>query len=233
MDSNKLIFITGSPHSGTTILRKIIGNHTDVSAIERETSLNDINESLVKQDKNKFVVAKSPYCNKRFCNTIKQYQYTKALCITRNPLEVFASLARRFPQDNPQEKQQRIETWIHHCDNCLSIQSEHNVMLVRYEDLFSNNYSKIKTIFDWIGLYYYSDIVLNNSNIPAKANWEKEIPKKEPVRTRQQAFRTYQINQPFVKRPEVYKDFLSEAEIKNVLDNERISRLMRELGYKK
>lgn len=233
MDSERLIFVTGSPHSGTTILRKIIGNHKEVSALEREISLNHITKDSIKGINTKFIVAKSPHCDDNFCDIIRSYTKTKAVCVVRHPLEVFASLKMRFAHENKTQIEQRMVTWIKHNINCISLRNEsrNNVMVIKYENLFHDNHIEVKNLFEWLGLDYYPEIISQNQNIPSKVNWNGNIPKTMPERTKQEAFRTYQINQPFLLAESKYKKVFSQDQIDSIVSNEYISDIMQEFGY--
>ena len=56
--------------------------------------------------------------------------------------------------------------------------------MIRYEDLFDENYLNIKKIFNEIGFKYTANII--------------NIPDNKPANTEQMKYRTYQINQPFI-----------------------------------
>ena len=82
------IIIFGFPHSGTSILKSLIGHIDDVDEIYQESNI--INQFTNK----KFILCKHPFTESSFFN--KDYKDYIKIFIIRNPLFVFSSLNKRY-----------------------------------------------------------------------------------------------------------------------------------------
>lgn len=219
------ILVTGFNHSGTSILRKIIGNHKDIADIWLEVSKNHI---LYNKYPEKFVVMKAPNLNRFILAACRNLKNIKVIAIVRDPRDCFVSLEQRYGGRYPFATLK--SEWIECVKNSLEVSAWPHGYLVRYEDLFKNNYEEIKKIFEFIGLNYYEEIVTKNTERQAPI-WGNAVPEKEPPRTEQPLFRSYQIHQPFKQHSGSYMKSLSSEKLKLFNDRE-IKKYMLRLGYK-
>ena len=102
------------------------------------------------------------------------------------------------------------------------IETRENLYTIFYEDLFNNNFEKLRDILDRVGLKYTDDI-FNNSNYD---NFivDKNIPEVIPPPTDHDNFRSWQINQPFENMNNPDKINLTEKQKKFIVSNPLINK---------
>ena len=213
------ILICGFPHCGTTILKSIIGHIDDVEEIVDET---DKIDKTIHVEEGKYILCKYPFTLKKFFE--KEYDDYIKIFIIRNPLFVFSSLNKRFSNKIPfghsiDRYIQTVKLFITYINNLPA-----NTYLIRYEDLFENNYQEIRNILDSIGIKY-NDEIFDNSKY--KNQHLKSIPHVDnvPLPTDNERYRTWQINQPFVLNNDNSKIYLSKIQIKKIINNDNILKL--------
>jgi hypothetical protein len=210
------ILICGFPHCGTTILKSIIGHINDVEEIIDETD--QIPDSYTIEE-DKYILCKYPFTLKKFFE--KEYNDYIKIFIIRNPLFVFTSLNKRFSNNIPSGH--CIERYIQTVKLFLTCRNNlpANTYLIRYEDLFENNYQQIRNILDNIGIKYNDEIF---DNTKYKNQHLKDIPQVDniPSPTDNIRYRTWQINQPFVLNNDNSKIYLSKIQIKKIINDDNI-----------
>ena len=217
--SSKPILICGFPHCGTSILKSIIGHIEDVDEIIRETDY--ISVDKLNNSKHKYVLGKTPYFKDKILT--KKYDDYIKIVIIRNPCYVYSSLNKRYNYKIPvglglENHYLKFLEKI----NYLKNKKRENLYTIFYEDLFNNNFEKLRDILDRIGLKYTEDI-FNNSKYN---NFivDKNIPKVLPLRTDHDNFRTYQINQPFENMNNPDKIDLTEKQKNIIISNPLINK---------
>lgn len=218
------IIIFGFPHSGTSILKSIMGHIPDIREIVQETLW--IPEVVTQK---KYVLCKYPYTEPIFF-TGKYKDYIK-IFIVRNPLYVYSSLNKRYVNKKDVAADCRLpvynNTLIHYCNSLKS--PIPNLYLIRYEDIFEDNFRSLRSIFDAIGLKY-TDQIFNNEQYKNRIIPGVKLAKERPANHQHESFRTWQINQPFVNnndpasvtlKPEQVKFLLSQPAITSVYPNLR------------
>ena len=192
----KKIIIFGFPHTGTTILRSIIGHIENVYEIVDEVSKIDDNIDYINYN---FVLCKWPYLINENTLLTEYSDYIK-IFIIRNPLYVFSSLNKRFENTIPDINHtinKYIDT-IKQFNYFKNTKSIDNLFLIKYEDIFENNYKNIKYIFDEIGFNYNDDIFDNSKYINKVQHGNNlTIPPKTPPNVNHTKYRLFQINQNF------------------------------------
>ena len=94
--------------------------------------------------------------------------------------------------------------------------------LIRYEDIFNNNYDELKSILNNIG-FEYTDSIFNNELYVNKIHsYITEIPKDVVDNTDHDRYRTYQINQPFRRNNDIEKIDLIYSQIHKIINSEEI-----------
>lgn len=216
----KKILIYGFPHTGTTILRSILAHVKDIHEIVDECLY--INTNF--KTNNKYVLAKwVKYISEN--DFIKYYSDYQIIFILRNPLYVFSSINKRLSYDL--NDNHSIKKYIKFANQFNNFQKYKNFHLIRYEDMFSNNFENLKNIFNKIGLNYNNDI-FNNENYENKVqhNFNKfKIPDVKPNDTDHTRLRLYQINQPIKYDDNIKKLDLLDLQINEILKNEDINKI--------
>ena len=98
-----------------------------------------------------------------------------------------------------------------------------NTYLIRYEDIFDNNYQELKNILNSIGLNYTNNIFDNSKyeNI-VDINY-KNIPiEKEPDNKEHGKYRTWQVNQPFINNNTPSKINITYEQAQKLLENQYV-----------
>ena len=188
----KKIVIFGFPNCGTTILRALYGRMPNVYADVDEMKL--IDES-VETDAD-FRVCKWHWLEEEFFG--EEYDDYHKVFIIRHPFWVFSGLNRRMRvsrREKPyvhsiQNYKKTLSKWID-----MSISGRSDITTIRYEDLFPNDFQKLRLLFEYT-VGFFDEAVLRHENRNDVA-WADitEVPKRAPREQRVAKFRTYQINQ--------------------------------------
>jgi hypothetical protein len=233
MKETKKIIIFGFPHCGTTILRSIIGHIEEVYEIVDEIpSIDDefiskIDPSLL--ENKKYILGKFPYTSTEFFSHEKYKDYIK-IFILRNPAFVFSSLNERY---NNNLEDHYITDYLNSLayyvenNNNDNINITNNLYLIKYEDLFYNNYVNLKRIFNTIG-FNYTDKIFNNNKYVNKCQHLSDkinIPKVKPTNKEHGLYRLYQINKPFINNNDISKINLTEKQKEAFKNNEFIKKI--------
>lgn len=211
----KKLLITGFPHCGTSILKTKLGECSNVyeqineSTQPQKNDLDEFNQS----DKEIFIW-KDPIVRNR-----GNWNHS-TIMIIRNPYYVFTSQIERG-LDPFTSKLHTYKDYLSTANIFLNSTNE-NVHCIKYEDLFEDNNSKIKSIMDKIGLKYEDDIFekrTKNYSINTKLKGEP-IPITKPNQTAKDGrYRYWQINQNFknfnkkIDIPKKLEKILKESEI--------------------
>lgn len=215
---NKII-IFGFPHCGTTILRSIIGHIDDV--------YEELDESKIItgiQTSKKFTLCKWPHLINLNDNIYNEYI---KIFIIRNPLYVFSSLNKRFHEFYMKgEEIEKIEKYIETIKKFYYYKNNPtpNLYVIKYEDLFNNNYQNIKEIFNHIG-FEYTDKIFDNSQYKNISHKDIDsILQKEPRKNVKEhvKYRNWQINQPFVYNDTIDKINLTNKQKEQILNSKEI-----------
>lgn len=209
----KKIIIFGFPHSGTTILRNIIGHIENVYEIVDEVAMIDDNNS--DYTNYSFVLCKWPYLINENELLINYSDYIK-IFIIRNPLYVFSSLNKRFKNALPNDDEHNVDKYIVTIKQFNKLENAKNIddlFLIKYEDIFEDNYKNIKNIFDKIG-FIYNDTIFDNSKYTNKVQFGNNItiPGDLPSPSCHTKYRLFQINKLFVNNNDKNKICLTETQ---------------------
>ena len=223
------IFIMGFPHSGTTILRCVIGHIDEVEEIIDEVDnvdINDINSAK------KYILYKYAEPNPKFFE--ESYKNIIKIFIIRNPVYVFSSLNERYKNEIPPSNSleiynEIIKRFIYYENN----KTDKNIYTIKYEDLFNNNYEKIKNILDNIGIQYTNKI-FNNTEYKNYSHtkldqiidfYNKNLsicPPEVHCEVNHKIKRNDQVNQPFVSNNNINKINLTKPQKEYILNNKNI-----------
>jgi len=218
----KKIIIFGFPHSGTSILKSIIGHIDNVYEIIDETKY--INTSKFKTNK-EFILCKYPYTIPEFFGD-KYKDYIK-IFIVRNPLFIYSSLNKRFSYNFSTRSNLHIDSYINTIKTYIYFLNNpmKNLYLIKYEDLFKDNFKELKIILNNLKLNYSDDIFDNSKYSNKIVTSIKNVPEKKPLNIHHEEYRTWQINQEFVNNNNLEKISLLEDQ-KNILMNDEFINIL-------
>lgn len=216
----KKIIIFGYQNSGTTILKCILGHIPEVHEIIKETET--IDEDIEVEPNKKFVLCKFPATkDKYFSDEYKDYI---KIFIIRNPLWVYSSFNKRNP--NNRRDTFPVENYVKIAEKFSYYKENNNVKdlyLIRYEDLFEDDFKNLKNILDQIGFNYTNDI-FDNSNYKnqlfPKVDVSKCSDNVHPSNVR--LYKTWQINQPITNNNSEEKIHLYKKQYDEMTKNQAI-----------
>lgn len=224
------ILITGFHHSGTSILRKVIGNHPQVYDVLHEIKPKSLAGMIAEEDWGvPNVVMKSPLLSDYLLGEIQKIQdKIKVICITRDPRETWASLKQRYV-DGQMTWEIFRRSWLECTMNSMEVSIIGNGILIKYEDLFKDNYKGTQDLFKWLSLEMVPGILdTTKRRVPVEV---QRIPDKEPSRVTNALYRSWQINRPFLQAESKFRDLLTPGEIQ-LFDEPEVRRIMDFLGYR-
>jgi hypothetical protein len=186
------VFIVGCGHSGTSLLNKLIGNHSNIYSIKEESGIfyidldknikNDIFKlwSYIAISKNKKRwVEKTPIHVHHINEIFNTFPKAKVIIITRHGKAVCSSLKKRYNSFT-----KSIKRWLN--DNIAWIKNENlsKCLVIKYENIIKDRINTFKIICDYID-EPYEDLSNTNENT--------EVITKLPFNHIEN--RNYQINQ--------------------------------------
>lgn len=218
------IIIFGFPHSGTSILKSIIGHIDDVEEIIDETNI------ITKNTTKKYILCKYPYTIDDFFS--KKYNNYIKIFIIRNPLYVFSSINKRFNYKINPDQQHSIEAYNSMLNKFIYYKNHPiaNLYTIRYEDLFLNNFQELKKIFNKIG-FIYTDKIFDNTQYNNKIINGINKPNYKPPNVEHGLYRTWQINQPFVNNNDPNKIDLLPSQKEKIKKIHNISYIYKDILY--
>ena len=197
------IIICGFPHSGTTILKSIIGHIDEVEEIYKET------QKINAKTNKKFILCKSPFTFEKFFK--KEYDNYIKIFIIRNPVYIFSSLNKRFNHNIPDHHSfdiylNTIKLFIKYKNN-----NHKNIYTIKYENIFNNNFQELKNILNNIGITA-NDNIFDNSKYINISHPGVILENNKPKNIQHSKYRTWQINQPFKSNNDISKIDLTEQQ---------------------
>ena len=130
------IFVFGYMHSGTTILRKVIGDHSQVDEVTHETQ--EVPE-----------YKEAPHIVFKHCSLPTQaHLHCKRIMIMKNPWDVMGSLYLRLGVNMQGRWEQFLDRYLDQLSYFTQSTSDYKV---RYEDLFTGG---LRGVFKYLHLPY-------------------------------------------------------------------------------
>ena len=201
------------------------------------------NDILASGDK-EFVLKKTPILPIEIrANTLQrttigtEYGDYIIIFVTRNPWNLFTSIikdgANPLNKLQPNEGPQyfiKVDEYIAAAKFFIEARDGDykNIYSIRYEDLFPNNFEKLKELMDNIGLEYTDEIFTNRSKNYIHApnvNYDDIDPNNISYNRNRLELRTWQINQPFQN---MNSDVNIPDELSDILKS---SNIIQQLGY--
>lgn len=169
----KSVFVFGFPHSGTTILRTLIGRCGGIKEV--------VDETTRPPDESQRYVFKWPYAEETFCHREEYHM----VFILRNPLFAFSSILRRFPaRELPPGHS--VEDWERAAELFIRKRGS-RVMTILYEDMFLSSHKLLRTLIQGLGLKFEEHILYGI---------EQTRPAPSPSREHS-SYRYWQVSQAF------------------------------------
>lgn len=199
-----VILIVGLPHGGTTILRKIIGNIPKVmDHIEELDAIMgiDVNRYLNKIANTDYeaIVVKSPFTPVNL--TTMKHPKLKIVFIIKNPYDIYGSYAIRFKDENhymgPYADRYGISKYEYLVSMWLNLRNDPDIFTVKYEELFDNDYGKVKELIAWLGFTWNDDIIYSKRIAGHQHVLPGQNRPMENTGANNAPYRYYQINQEF------------------------------------
>lgn len=202
----KKILVTGFPHCGTTVLRAKLSECKNTADSHRESPTPPTFHPDMPFD---FYVWKNPFLpteirNYGFSNKPNSpYADCAVIPIIRNPWYVFTSLYERSKQTNEysiyDSKQGHSLPWFENVCDVMVDAFENNypdVYPIKYEEMFDNDFEKLRIILDKIGMKYDDDIFIKRTKDFMHGDYTYD-PEYYNTGKYDGAYRAWQINQPF------------------------------------
>jgi len=226
-----VIFIIGCGHSGTTLLNRIIGNHKNIYDVGHESSLFIFKhyfllDSWDKERKNKnvkWICEKTPKHVQKINEMYHHVKDPKIIVITRNGLDVVASLKKRY--GNLKES---VERWIEDNHAWINHPKKENFHVLKYESFVKNQEEELKKICEFIG-EEYDENMMNYEKTPFEL--EERFFDHLIRDQKHEMLRKYQINQEIYDGTNRYLTDLSKEDIHALIENNSFIEMMKLLDY--
>ncbi len=214
------IFIAGCGHTGSSILARIIGEHSKILFEKKETNLfllynhfiyekklNLINKKIKKLKKTHYLEKTNRHLwHLDFIS--KKIPKSKFILTTRNSMDVIGSLYKRTK--NIKNSIRRYQD-----DSIYTLRhlEKKNTMLIKYEKLIENPEKIIKQLFKFMNLKYEKKVFnYHKKNI----KWNNSQPKKTKGDTEKNhdQLRSFQLNQKLFDGRNTWKKNLKGSNLK-------------------
>ena len=234
--------ITGCGHTGTTLLARMMGVHSQIYNPPFETNIflaynslkwQNLIESLYREaerEKRKFKVLleKTPRHIWHVDFVRRKLPKTKFIIMTRNGKDVIASLYERYKDIDASIRRYKD-------DSLLTIRQidDKKVFLLKYEDLIENPKKNLEKVMAFIGLEFENEMLNFHQK---KVSWFKLSEIKKNSRkdgVSHDNFRNWQVNQPLFRSSKTWKDRILKKNwihLENFFEDEG-NKIMKTLGY--
>jgi hypothetical protein len=229
----KKILIFGYSHCGTTILKSIISHIESVyTLLNNKSEIKEINENdinNINNENNKYEYILCKYSKTKIDFFKSKYKDYIKIFIIRNPLYVFSSINNRCCINCECHS---LNEYIYVCKlfNNYLLKSIDNLYLIKYEDIFIDNFLNLKTILDKINFVYTEDIFDNTKYINFTNNKLLSIPIYKPDEKNNLEYRTWQINQPFINNNDNNKINLTKEQFNIIINNRYINNIYKDIN---
>lgn len=226
------IHVCGCGHSGTSILTRLVGEHSRIHPIAGETGVAkkeryghyrlalDQFWRDTEAARADLWVEKTPKPVRYLGFILGAAPSSRILLICRHPLDTVASLKRRYGRLG-----KGLRRWTQDNGRVLRWRSHPRTLLVRYEDLVESPRACLEEVMTFVGLRF-EPRQLSYHQQPVRWYGQAEAEPAEPSHVN---LRNHQINQPLFDNRGSYRQHLTAAEIARV--RQSCSRLAGALGY--
>ena len=236
MSKPKKVFVTGFPHTGTTIVAAKLGEcdgvyrEVEEGLLPKETPPDDTKIHLWKFPALPEEIKLRGFPQKNNCG----YEDTHIIFMIRNPYFVFSSMKRR--NIHPFKfKNHTVSEYILAARRFIECRYQNYPMVypLMYETMFDNNFEELRKIMDEIGFEYDDGIFTTKSSDYLTQN-VKKVPKNQPKDNfeNHEKFRTWQINQEFKNMNDISKIDLY-SDVQEILDDSETCKILHYLDPRK
>jgi hypothetical protein len=234
--------VCGCGHSGTSILTRLVGEHSRVHAIAGETGVAKKERygryrlalqqfwATTEAAGADLWVEKTPKHVRHLGFILNAAPSTRILLICRHPLDTVASLKRRYGRLG-----KGLRRWKQDNSRVLRWQSHPQTLLVRYEDLVQDPQACLEEVMTFVGLGFEPrQLSYHQQPVQWYGQANKELAAAGqgdlvPTGLSHVSHRNRQINQPLFDNRGSYRQHLNAAEIARV--QQSCSRLAAAFGY--
>ena len=243
--NKKKILITGFPHTGTSILKSKIGECINVFEWPYESPIVN-HQHIQASGDSQFVLVKYPMLPieiraNHLLRVASDSIYSDYIIIfvIRNPWNVYTSVIKSGgnplnnlePNSGNNDYYFKVHEYEVAAKHFLDSQNKElypNMYSIKYEDFFTNDYEKLRKLFDEIGIQYTEELFYNRSK--DYIHWQgKDYNEIDTTNVSYEKdrfeYRTWQINQPFEN---MNGDVNIPDELSDILEN---SPIIQQLGY--
>ena len=234
-----LILICGCGHTGTSILARIIGEHSNIFFVTLESGMFLANRYYLedsylreftddaKKNSCRLILEKTPRQIWHVDYIRRKYPGTKFILTTRDGRNTVASLYERTKDIN-------LSVTRYQDDSILTLRQIglDDTYLVRYEDLVKDPPGSISSICGWLGLDFEPEMIQFHLK-PIEWNLKNPFSTGEP--DRHDLLRNKQVNSPLCDNSRPWKERLPKERHGRVQeffsDGGMGYRIMRDFGY--
>ena len=195
------VLVTGFPHSGTSIMRAVLGNVDGVYAHPFEATM--VTEKMAKKAKQENasrVVVKWPWNRTDFFDAEHEvFGEYKKIFVIRSPYYTYSSLNDIKSANEPHTRlgdwQKAAQYWI-----ALNESDRKDMICVKYEDLFLRDYTGMREVISKVGITEYNHNAYreNETYTHQIDNFKAEDVKSVPrAGIEHSKYRLWQMKQPF------------------------------------
>ena len=234
---NEPVFVMGCGHSGTTLMRDLIGNHSQIyktpndirlfqtPEAERHNLIDKWNQECVRNNCHRWMDKMAAYI--RIAGEILNwFQESKLVVVMRDGRDVALSLRKRS------DFKTGVDRWLQENEAIKPFLHLPNVTTVKYEEVVKSPEATMKHVFQFIGEVYEEGIFdfwkVNRRTYQIDFEEGKRLNESQDQRNFEY-LRLWQISQPLYDASGKWKAELSECE-KDYF-KKRANHLLVELGY--
>ncbi|MBS2004437.1 MAG: sulfotransferase [Cyanobacteria bacterium SZAS LIN-5] len=229
------IFVVGSGHSGTSIMLKILSNHSHIYAVEGESDcfiwlglLSKLrrfiswNKLTLKTGAERWA-EKTPKHLWYLKDIFNYYPDAKVIVMLRDGRDVALSQSKTWGCF-----EQAVKRWAEEYRVAEQYLDNPNVMMVKYEDLVTNSTRTLADLFDFSGEEFEPEIV--HTELRPERWYSDNLEKPDIISSAtHQQYRNWQINQPLTDFSKKWITQMSDEQ--KVIFKNLAGSLLIELGY--
>jgi hypothetical protein len=229
------VFIVACGHSGTTLLLRIMGEHTQVHAIKKEMSIARYDQmnfykwvqifNAQTAEANKTIwVEKTPRHIYKIDKIFSWLPKSKIILITRDGRDVALSIRKRQG-----DLKAGIDRWVEDNNAGKPFWKHPQVHMCTYENLVIDPQGTLTKIMEFLGESFHPNM-LNYHTRPVNIGTSDKLSKPEGQTEEHHAqYRNWQVNQPLEDKRFLWKIELNQEELAMI--DEVAGDLLKELGY--
>lgn len=229
------IFVVGSPHSGTSIMLKILSNHPSIYAVPGESGIFFKNFAvrtlmitawyrLTCREGRLRWAEKTPSHLHKIGNIFSYFPDARVIGMVRDGRDVACSLKARFG-----DFEKGLDTWVEDNEAFEKFLSDPRVIRLRYEDLVKETDSALEQVFAFLDESYLHDV---KDTSTVKSQWYSDVQEKpeSAENTKHEQHRNWQINQPLFDGSDRWKTDMNNEE-RQLFKQHAAAQLLQYLGY--